>query len=202
MTGRVFSLSGIGIPDKVLSSCIIRPSVSYFDFSGQTAGPIRPKFGSNVPLLTCNEDCKARSGYIAKLIAKTADLVNSFKNLLQTHQSDCFQIWVTTLGQGRNVKLRRSCPWCDRKCVKMADLVNFWKNCVNSFKNLLLKTQQSECYQIGVTALGQGPDVKLQRPYRSHDQKCVKMAVTQILQNSPETPVRMLPNLACNIRPG
>ena len=33
----------------------------------------------------------------------------------------------------------------DRKCVKMADFVNFGKNCVNSFKNLLLQTHQSEC---------------------------------------------------------
>ena len=45
---------------------------------------------------------------------------NSFKNLLQTHQSECFQIWVPTLGQGTDVKLRRSCRSHDRKCVKMA----------------------------------------------------------------------------------
>ena len=45
-------------------------------------------------------------------------------------------------------------------CVKMAAFVNYWENHVNSFKNLL-QSHQSECYQIWVTALGQGPD-KLQ----------------------------------------
>ena len=42
----------------------VRPSVSYFDFSGQSAGPIRLKFGSNVPLLTGCWDCKAYSGHM------------------------------------------------------------------------------------------------------------------------------------------
>ena len=55
-----FSLSGIGIPDKVLSSC----TVSCFDLSSQTAGPIRLKFGSNIPLLTGNGDCIAHSGHV------------------------------------------------------------------------------------------------------------------------------------------
>ena len=42
----------------------IRPSISYFDFSCQTAGPIRLKFGSKVPLLTGHGNCKARSGHV------------------------------------------------------------------------------------------------------------------------------------------
>ena len=155
-----------------------------------------------------------------------ANLVNFFKNLLfQTHQSDCYQIWVPRSGRGPDVKLRRqcrlhiqkcvkmavaqipsktsfsrptcqnakkfgmqhygrvgiliilwkSCRSCDKKCVKMADLVNFWENCINSFHNLLLQTHLSECYQIWVTSLGQGHDVKLRRSCRSHDGKCVKM---------------------------
>ena len=34
------------------------------------------------------------------------DLVNSFENLLlQTHQSESYQIWVTTLSQGVVVRL-------------------------------------------------------------------------------------------------
>ena len=33
------------------------------------------------------------------------DLINFFKNLLQTYQSECYQIWLTTLGMGMDVKL-------------------------------------------------------------------------------------------------
>jgi len=66
----------------------------------------------------------------------------------------------------------------------MADLIHFWENRVNSFKNILLQTHQSdECDQIWVTRLGRGPDVKLQRPCWSPDRKCVKMAVTNSFQN-------------------
>ena len=60
----IISLSGISIPDKVLSSCTVRPSVSYLDFSGQTARPIQLKLGSNVLLLIGNGDRKARSGHV------------------------------------------------------------------------------------------------------------------------------------------
>ena len=54
-------------------------------------------------------------------------------------------------------KLQRSCQSHDRKCVRMADFVNFWENRINSFKNLPLQTHQSECYQIWVKTLGQDP---------------------------------------------
>ena len=105
-----------------------------------------------------------------------ADLVHFFKNLLlQTHQSECYLIWVTTLGQGRDVELLKSCRSHDQKCVKMANLVNFGENRINSFNNLLFQTHQSECYQMWVTTLGQDRDVKLRRPCRSRDRKCVKM---------------------------
>ena len=72
--------------------------------------------------------------------------------------SECYQIWVTTFGQGPDVKLLRSCWSHDQKCVKMADFVNFWESHVNSFKNLSLQTHQSEFYQIRVTTLGQGSE--------------------------------------------
>ena len=82
---------------------------------------------------------------------KMADLVNFFKNLLfQIHQSEHYQIWVSTLGQGRDGKLLKSCGSRDRKCVKMADFINIWENHINSFKNLLLQNNQSECYRIWV----------------------------------------------------
>ena len=45
--------------------------------------------------------------------------------------------------------------WMDVKLVKMANLIKF-------FQNLLLQTHQSEYYQIWVTILGRGRDVKLQ----------------------------------------
>ena len=91
-----------------------------------------------------------------------ADLLNFFKKfLLQTHQSECHQIWVTTLGQGLDVKLQRSCQSHDWKCVKMADSLKILENRVNSFINLPHQTHQSEFYHIWVTALGQGQD-KLQ----------------------------------------
>ena len=73
-------------------------------------------------------------------------------------------------------KLRRSYRLCDRKCVKMADFINFWENRINSFKNLLLQTHQSKCYQILVATLGQDRDVKVWRSCRSRDRKCNKMA--------------------------
>ena len=93
-----------------------------------------------------------------------ADIVHFFKNLLlQTYQSECYPIWVPTLGQGRDVKLQKPCRSHDQKCVKMADFVNFGGNRVNSFKNLLLQIYQLKCYQILVPILGQGRDVKLQR---------------------------------------
>ena len=141
----------------VIAPC---PSVSFFDFSGQTAGPIWLKFCSNVSLLTANRNCKPRSSHMCLRRSKWPT-VNFFKNLIfQKHQSECYLIWVTTLGQGRDIKLR-SCRSHDRNCVKMADFVNFWENRINSFKNLLLQTHQSECYQIWVTTLGQVRDVKL-----------------------------------------
>ena len=66
---HIISLSGIGIPDEVLSLCAlclsirlsvclsVLPSLSYFDFSSQIAVPIWLKFGSNIPLLNGNGDC-------------------------------------------------------------------------------------------------------------------------------------------------
>ena len=36
----------------------------------------------------------------------------------------------------------------DQKCVKMVDFVKIWKNHVNSFKNLLLQTNQSDALPI------------------------------------------------------
>ena len=95
-------------------------------------------------------------------VCQNGGRANSFKNLLlQTHLSECYQIWVTSLGHGHDVKLRRSCRSYDRKCVKMADLVKFLENHVNSFKHLPHQTDQSEFYQSWVATLGQGPD-KLQ----------------------------------------
>ena len=130
-------------------------------------------------------NCRGHADHLTESV-KMTDLVNfcenrvnSFKNLLlHTHQSQCYQIWVTTLSQDWDVKLRRSCRSCYQKCFKMANFVNFWDNHVNSFKNLFLQTHQSERYQILVTTLGQGKDVKLRRSCRSCDRKCVKMAVT------------------------
>ena len=58
----VFSLSGIYIPDQVVSSRI-HPSVSSFDLSGHTAWPIQLKFGSNIPLVSGNKNCEAHSGH-------------------------------------------------------------------------------------------------------------------------------------------
>ena len=107
--------------------------------------------------------------------------------------------------------LWKSCDSHDRKCVKMADLVNFWENRINSFRNLLLQTHQSECYQIWVPTLGQGHDVKSRRSCWSRSRKCVKMAdsiclvkLCKFLQklSSPGPPVIMLPNFGYNIRPG
>ena len=54
---------------EIQTSCCHRApsvclSISDFDFSGQTAGPIRLKFGSNVLLLTGSWDCKARSSHV------------------------------------------------------------------------------------------------------------------------------------------
>ena len=45
-------------------------------------------------------------------------------------------------------------------CGGHADHVtgSVYENRINSFKNLLLQTHQSDCYQIWVTTLGQGPD--------------------------------------------
>ena len=103
-----------------MSSCTVRPSVSYFDFSGQTAGPIRLKFGSNVPLLTGKQGLQSSFRSRDFKYVQMADLVTFFKNLLQIHQSECPQIWVTTLGQSCDVKLQRSCRSRDRKCFKMA----------------------------------------------------------------------------------
>ena len=95
-------------------------------------------------------------------VCQNGSRANSFQNLrLQTHQSECYQIWVATLAQGRDVKLWRPCWSHDHKCLKMADLVDVWENHVNSFKNLPLQTHQSEWHQILVTKLGPGPD-KLQ----------------------------------------
>ena len=42
----------------------VRLSVSYFDFSAETTGPIQLTFGSNDPLLTDNRDCKAHSSFV------------------------------------------------------------------------------------------------------------------------------------------
>ena len=96
---------------------------------------------------------------MANLINFWENHINSFKNLhLQTQQSECYQIWVTILGQGHDVKLQRLCRTHDWKCVKMADLVNVWENHIHSFKNLPLQTHQSECNQIWVTTIGQDPD--------------------------------------------
>jgi len=82
--------------------------------------------------------------------------VNSFQNLLfQTHQLECYKILVTTLGQGGDVKLRKSRRSCDRKCAEMAIWVNFGENRQNFFKNIILQTHQSECFQIWVTTLDQ-----------------------------------------------
>ena len=82
--------------------------------------------------------------------------VNSFQNLLfQTHQLECYKILVTTLGQGRDVKFRKSHRSCERKCAEMTIWVNFGENRKNFFKNIILQTHQSECFQIWVTTLDQ-----------------------------------------------
>ena len=44
------------------------------------------------------------------LMVKMADIVNFFKNLLQTHQSEGYKIWVATLGQGKDVKIVEVMP--------------------------------------------------------------------------------------------
>ena len=90
--------------------------------------------------------------------------INSFKNLLfQTHPSECYQIWVTTLGQGLDT-LWRSCQSYVRKCVKIAVLANFLENRVNSFKNLPHQTHQSKFYHIWIPALGEGPGYRSSGP--------------------------------------
>ena len=97
---------------------------------------------------------------------------------------ECYQIRVTTIGQDRDVQLPKSSPSRDRKCVKMADLVNFCGNRMNSFKTLLLQTHQPEYYQICVATLGHSHNVKLWRPCWSLDQKCVKMVdLVNFLEN-------------------
>ena len=88
----------------------VHPSISYFDFSGQTAAPIRLKFGSNVPLLTDNRNCKARSGHMSSSRSK--------KIFFSKPTSECYQIQVTTLGQGPDVKFRKLCRSRDRKSRK------------------------------------------------------------------------------------
>uniref|UniRef100_A0A8C4R532 Agouti domain-containing protein n=1 Tax=Eptatretus burgeri TaxID=7764 RepID=A0A8C4R532_EPTBU len=94
----------------------IRLSSSYFDFSGQTAGPIWLKLGSEVRLLIGNRDFKSLFGHVTLSVSKWQtrsifgkNRTNSFNNLLlQIHQSECYQIWVAPLGQGGDVKLPRS----------------------------------------------------------------------------------------------
>ena len=89
---------------------------------------------------------------------------------------------------GMLIILWKSCGSHDQKCVKMADLVNYWEHCINAFKNHLLQTHPSECYQIWVSTFGQGLDVKLQRSCLSHDRKCIKMAdFIKILENRVNT---------------
>ena len=127
-----FILSGTYIPDEVLSSRIICLS----------------PFLTSPAIVDVDRVSKWRLGKFLQ------------KSFFWAHQSEYNQVWVTTLGRGRDVKLRRQCQSCAWKCVKMVDLVNVWDNCINSFKNLPLQTNQSECYQIWVT-FGQGPD-KLQ----------------------------------------
>ena len=119
---HISRFSGIWISDKVLSSSTVRPSVSYLDFSGQTSGPIRLKFGSRVPLLTgIKRELQTlfRSGDFKQV--KMADVqfpskIFSSRPISQKR----YQIWISTLTQNRDVKLRRSCRSHDWKCVKMA----------------------------------------------------------------------------------
>uniref|UniRef100_A0A8C4Q6S1 Small nuclear ribonucleoprotein polypeptide A' n=1 Tax=Eptatretus burgeri TaxID=7764 RepID=A0A8C4Q6S1_EPTBU len=86
--------------DKVLSSCSVCLSVSYFDFTGQIAGLIRLKICSNVLVLTGNGDRKARSGHMNVRRSKWLTWkITSKIFLLQTHQLECYQISVITLSQ-------------------------------------------------------------------------------------------------------